>query len=67
MIRNHYIYLLYDINNPNRYYSHLNIVGRKIGSTCNINMRMKPYLIENSDKINKIQFNVTVNYVYTNN
>jgi hypothetical protein len=47
-----YIYLLFDKNNPNRYLSlNTNKIGRKIGSTCNIKMRMKPYLTGHPDKV----------------
>ncbi len=63
MIHNHYIYLLYDINNPNRYFSsELNIVGRKIGSTCNIKMRMKPYLTSHPDKVPLECYYQIINY-----
>jgi len=52
MDKNNYIYLLYDINNPKRFLSNeLNIIGKKIGSTCNIKMRMKPYLTIHPDKV----------------
>ena len=63
MIHNHYIYLLYDINNPNRYFSpNLNIIGRKIGSTCNIKMRMNPYLTGHPDKVPLECYYQIINY-----
>ena len=47
-----YIYLLFDKNNSNRYLSlNTNQIGRKIGSTCNIKIRMKPYLTGHPDKV----------------
>ena len=49
---NHYIYLLFDSNNENRYLSYeVNKISRKIGSTCNIKTRMKPYLTGHPDKV----------------
>jgi len=52
MTKNHYIYLLYDVKNPARYLSYeVNKIGRKIGSTCNMKTRMKPYLTGHPDKV----------------
>jgi hypothetical protein len=63
MKRNHYIYLLYDINNQNRFLSsELNIIGRKIGSTCNIKMRMKPYRTLHPDKVPLECYYQIINY-----
>ena len=39
---------MYNENNPNRY---LSLNTNKIGSTCNIKMRMKPYLTGHLDKV----------------
>uniref|UniRef100_A0A6C0H112 Helicase ATP-binding domain-containing protein n=1 Tax=viral metagenome TaxID=1070528 RepID=A0A6C0H112_9ZZZZ len=49
---NHYIYLLFDNINPSRYLSYeVHKLGRKIGSTCNMKTRMKPYLTGHPDKV----------------
>ena len=48
----HYIYLLYDNKNPLRFFSYeLHKLSRKIGSTCNVKTRMKPYLTGHPDKV----------------
>ena len=48
----HYIYLLYDNKNPLRFFSYeLHKLGRKIGSTCNVKTRIKPYLTGHPDKV----------------
>ena len=52
MFKNHYIYLLFDKNNKERFYSkETNKYSRKIGSTCNMEMRMKPYLTRHPDTV----------------
>ena len=52
MSQNHYIYLLFDNINTNRYLSYeVHKLGRKIGSTCNMKTRMKPYLTGHPDKV----------------
>jgi superfamily II DNA or RNA helicase len=52
MFQNHYIYLLFDNINTNRYLSYeVHKLGRKIGSTCNMKTRMKPYLTGHPDKV----------------
>ena len=52
MDENHYIYLLFDHNNQSRYLSNeVHKIGRKIGSTCNMKTRMKPYLTGHPDKV----------------
>lgn len=52
MSQNHYIYLLFDNINTNRYLSYeVHKLGRKIGSTCNMKTRMKPYLTGHLIKI----------------
>jgi superfamily II DNA or RNA helicase len=49
---NHYIYMLFDNINPSRYLSYeVHKLGRKIGSTCNMKTRMKPYLTGHPDKV----------------
>jgi len=51
-MKNHYIYLLYDVKNPTRFLSfETNKIGRKIGSTCNMKSRMKSYLTGHPDKV----------------
>lgn len=63
MSQSHYIYLLFDVHNPNRYYSNeVNKIGRKIGSTCNIKMRMKPYLTGHPDKVPLECYYLIINY-----
>lgn len=48
----HYIYLLYDIKNPLRFFSYEDHkLGRKIGSTCSVKTRMKPFLTNHPDKV----------------
>ena len=52
MDKDHYIYLLFDINNQSRYLSNeVHKIGRKIGSTCDMKTRMKPYLTGHPDKV----------------
>jgi len=51
MTDNHYIYLLYDKNQIRYFSNEVQKNGRKIGSTCNIAMRMKPYLTGHPDKV----------------
>jgi hypothetical protein len=51
MSNNHYIYLLYDKNQTRYFSNEVQKNGRKIGSTCNIIMRMKPYLTGHPDKV----------------
>jgi len=51
MSNNHYIYLLYDKNQIRYFSNEVQKNGRKIGSTCNIVMRMKPYLTGHPDKV----------------
>ena len=52
MAKNQYIYLLFDIDCPNRFYSNeLKIIGKKIGSTCNMKMRMRQYKTSHPDKV----------------
>ena len=51
MSNNHYIYLLYDKNQTRYFSNEVQKNGRKIGSTCNIVMRMKPYLTGHPDKV----------------
>ena len=52
MEKSHYIYLLYDENNQSRFLStEVHKISRKIGSTCNMKTRMKPYLTGHPDKV----------------
>ena len=52
MEKSHYIYLLYDLNNQSRFLStEVHKISRKIGSTCNMKTRMKPYLTVHPDKV----------------
>ena len=51
MSENHYIYLLYDKTQTRYFSNEVQKNGRKIGSTCNIAMRMKPYLTGHPDRV----------------